>query len=287
MAYLRVLRIWQWTKNLIIFVPVVLSKSLSFEIFYETLILFFLFSLFVSGTYIFNDIKDINLDSQHPEKSKRPIASKAISLSNAKRLGVALLTFSLIIVFLFFDYIIFFLFIGYLILTLLYTSFFKYINLLDSITISSLFIIRIFLGRQLNDTLITSDLLQFTFFMCIFIVYLKKNSIVNKNISKENKFFNKLVIQNRKLSFNFYLYFFGLLSNIFLILWGYQLYESFHDIKFFFLLVFFVIFAIFTFQLIKFSNNGKLEDFIFAIVKEKMLLYLTSSILFLFIYIYF
>ena len=126
MAYLRVLRIWQWTKNLIIFVPVVLSKSLSFEIFYETFILFFLFSLFVSGTYIFNDIKDINLDSQHPEKSKRPIASKAISLSNAKRLGVALLTFSLVIVFLFFDYSIFFLFIGYLILTLLYTSFFKY-----------------------------------------------------------------------------------------------------------------------------------------------------------------
>ena len=85
--YFKVFRVWQWVKNLIIFIPVVLSNKFSIPTLLDCTILFFTFSIFVSGTYIFNDIKDVHLDLKHPEKKLRPIASGDIKLSNAKFTG--------------------------------------------------------------------------------------------------------------------------------------------------------------------------------------------------------
>ena len=77
-SYLKLFRVWQWSKNLLIIVPIILSDSFNYEKLINSVILFFIFSLFVSGNYILNDLNDINLDKNHPEKMYRPIASGEI-----------------------------------------------------------------------------------------------------------------------------------------------------------------------------------------------------------------
>ena len=76
---IKILRIEQWAKNLIILIPAVLSSS--FEIFYnyEIYIIFISFSLLASSTYILNDIKDLEQDKIHPEKKFRPLASGSLN----------------------------------------------------------------------------------------------------------------------------------------------------------------------------------------------------------------
>ena len=92
--YLKLLRIWQWLKNLFIILPILLSKSFSSDLLFSSLQLFFLFSLIVSSNYIFNDIQDKDIDKNHPEKKHRGIASGTINVRDAKILAFVLLSLS-------------------------------------------------------------------------------------------------------------------------------------------------------------------------------------------------
>ena len=73
---LRVLRIHQWAKNFLIFLPFILSnKVFTFATFQQLLLGFFCFSLVSSSIYILNDIFDLKYDQKHNIKKYRPIAS--------------------------------------------------------------------------------------------------------------------------------------------------------------------------------------------------------------------
>ena len=73
---LKLLRIKDWLKNVIIFLPLIFSGNLKYEYFYFDLIIaFFLFSLTSSFIYIINDIVDVEDDKKHPLKiNKKPLA---------------------------------------------------------------------------------------------------------------------------------------------------------------------------------------------------------------------
>ena len=82
-SILKMLRPWQWAKNLLIIVPLLLSNNLILEKLLNSIMLFILFSLFVSGNYIMNDLNDVDLDKNHPEKRFRPIASGKVNKTTA------------------------------------------------------------------------------------------------------------------------------------------------------------------------------------------------------------
>ena len=65
---IKVLRINQWSKNLLIFVVMFAANSINFTNVSILSILFFSFSLIVSSTYILNDLVDIQSDQNHPTK---------------------------------------------------------------------------------------------------------------------------------------------------------------------------------------------------------------------------
>ena len=64
----KILRLEQWTKNLVLFIPAVLAKNYVVLFDYVVYLIFFGFSLIVSSTYIFNDLKDVDQDINHPVK---------------------------------------------------------------------------------------------------------------------------------------------------------------------------------------------------------------------------
>lgn len=81
--YYKLLRINHYIKNLIIFLPAILSGNFFTEHARSYIIGFFVFSFASSIIYIINDIRDVDLDRNHPTKCLRPIASGRISLKGA------------------------------------------------------------------------------------------------------------------------------------------------------------------------------------------------------------
>ena len=131
---IKILRIEQWTKNLIIFFPGILSSN--FQIFksFEIYIVFLSFSLLASSTYIMNDMKDVEQDRIHPEKKFRPLASGSLNLKVASIYSVFLFFFSLLIIYIV-NYELITLFFLYFGITVLYSSKLKYVKYLDFISI--------------------------------------------------------------------------------------------------------------------------------------------------------
>lgn len=75
-ALLFALRPRQWTKNLIIFVPLVFDvKLLQPEYLLPTLLAFGIFCMLASSVYLVNDLLDAATDRLHPLKKHRAIAS--------------------------------------------------------------------------------------------------------------------------------------------------------------------------------------------------------------------
>lgn len=174
--YLMLLRVGQWTKNGFIFVPLFFSQHLLDKHFFLLSIsAFFSFCFISSSMYIINDILDKERDKYHPLKKLRPIASGKISIISGLVLSFLLLilsifmasplpqTFYLIIL-------------GYLFLQIFYTLFLKNYVILDGISISLGFILRILGGGIAIGVPISSWLLLCTFFLALFLAFCKRRS---------------------------------------------------------------------------------------------------------------
>jgi 4-hydroxybenzoate polyprenyltransferase len=73
---LQGLRPKQWTKNLLLFAGVLFSQHLTDpQMLLRASAGFLTFSLLSGSVYLFNDLKDVEVDRRHPRKRLRPIAS--------------------------------------------------------------------------------------------------------------------------------------------------------------------------------------------------------------------
>jgi 4-hydroxybenzoate polyprenyltransferase/phosphoserine phosphatase len=74
-AWLKAIRLHQWAKNILIFLPLLLAHKLNFGLIGGSVVAFLSFGLCASGTYIVNDLLDIEADRKHIKKRRRPFAS--------------------------------------------------------------------------------------------------------------------------------------------------------------------------------------------------------------------
>lgn len=166
---LKLLRVKQWTKNLLLFAGILFTGNIfNFPVLKKSFLAFFLFSILSSGVYIFNDILDLKEDKLHPLKSKRPIASGEISIFFALVLSLLLITSSLIFSF-FLHHNFFLVSISYLLLNIIYTIFLKHQIILDVFSISTGFILRAVAGAVVIDVKISPWLLICTGLLSLFI----------------------------------------------------------------------------------------------------------------------
>src|ERR1700736_1065899 len=85
-AWLRALRLHHWSKNLFVFVPILLGPLYGDPAkLAASVAAFLLLGLLVSAGYLINDVADIEADRQHKSKRHRPFASGRIS----PRAGIA------------------------------------------------------------------------------------------------------------------------------------------------------------------------------------------------------
>jgi 4-hydroxybenzoate polyprenyltransferase len=78
-AWVRAIRLHQWAKNVLIFLPVLLAHVRAAGPNVAALLAFLSFGLAASATYIVNDLLDLEADRHHPRKRRRPFASGDLS----------------------------------------------------------------------------------------------------------------------------------------------------------------------------------------------------------------
>ncbi len=174
MRFFFLLRVHHWPKNLFVFIPAFFAGVLAD---WSTLILlvqgFFCFSLTSSCVYIINDYRDREKDRLHPTKKNRPLASRKISPSIA-----ILLLFILAISSLSWGFYLSVYFgaslVTYLLINIFYSAGLKNISILDTLLVSSGFLIRTLAGGWLADVAISQWLVIMVFLLSFFLATAKR-----------------------------------------------------------------------------------------------------------------
>src|SRR5580658_5350623 len=86
------MRLHQWVKNILIFVPAVMAHSiLQPDVLLTSVAAFVAFGLCASSVYITNDLFDLAADRAHPRKRFRPFAAGTLSVRSGIIAAVVLI----------------------------------------------------------------------------------------------------------------------------------------------------------------------------------------------------
>ena len=175
-SMLKALRLHQWAKNILIFLPLLLAHNLHVGVLTPAMLAFLSFSLCASATYIVNDLLDIEADRRHPRKRMRPFAAGDLSVASGVAAGAVLLGGSLAIaaVWLPREYLMWLLL--YLAATLSYSLYLKRVVLVDVILLSGLYTVRMLAGSAATRIPITPWLGAFSLFLFLSLAMVKRFS---------------------------------------------------------------------------------------------------------------
>jgi 4-hydroxybenzoate polyprenyltransferase len=172
--FLKSIRVYQWTKNLLIFIPFITSHSWNNLSSVRTIIIAFLsVSFLASSGYIINDLLDLNGDRIHPRKRNRPIASGNFSIPNACIAAFLLAAFGFGLA-IFIDKSLIYLLVLYFSLTIAYSLKLKTIELIDVFSLTALYLIRIFIGAFAINVDLSFWLLVFSIFTFFSLALVKR-----------------------------------------------------------------------------------------------------------------
>jgi 4-hydroxybenzoate polyprenyltransferase len=174
-ALTKALRLHQWAKNLLVFLPFLLAHSFGAASVLTAVVAFFCFSLTASATYIFNDLLDLEQDRAHLNKRNRAFAAGDLSVSAGVAISLLLAAAALILAAYlpraFLAYLLL-----YLVTTLAYSFALKRIVLVDVVILSSLYTIRMLAGAAATRTLISPWLAAFSVFLFLSLAMVKRFS---------------------------------------------------------------------------------------------------------------
>lgn len=143
---IRAMRPKQWTKNSLIYAGVVFDgQLLNLDAFARTTVSFFLLCFVASSIYLINDIVDIDRDRRHPVKRHRPLPSGQLSVSTALAAAVIIPTLSMIAAMTYSPQFTIVLLV-YFVLHVMYSFWLKNIVIIDVMTITTGFVLRVAAG---------------------------------------------------------------------------------------------------------------------------------------------
>jgi len=172
-SLIKALRLHQWAKNLLIFVPLFLSHTLSMGQMLRAVAAFYCFSLTASAAYIVNDLLDVEADRRHPRKRLRPFAAGDLSPFAGICVVVVFLLFALscarFLPTAFYGWLLL-----YLAMAFAYSGYLKRIALLDVMVLSGLYILRLLAGGAATQTQISHWLAGFSMFLFLSLAIVKR-----------------------------------------------------------------------------------------------------------------
>jgi 4-hydroxybenzoate polyprenyltransferase len=170
---IQTIRVHQWVKNLLLFVPAILSLKPFIDLLENLISGFLSFSLIASAFYILNDLFDIENDRAHHSKKFRSFASGSLSIPYGFYIFSLLVIIALIISINLSQTFQFLLFL-YASTSFLYSKYLKKIPILDIFILSSLYLLRVIAGGTLAGITISNWLLTFSVFFFLYLASIKR-----------------------------------------------------------------------------------------------------------------
>lgn len=143
---LKAMRVYQWCKNLLVFVPLLAAHRFNDrQAIVSALLAFVAFSLCASSVYLINDMLDLDADRRHVRKRARPFASGLLPIWFGVVLTCALIAATAVLATMLrapFGLALF----GYFVLTLAYSFALKRVMLIDVFSLAALYTARLVAG---------------------------------------------------------------------------------------------------------------------------------------------
>ena len=172
---LQTMRPKQWTKNILFVFPAIIfdEKLFELELLLRVLAACILLILMSGSVYVINDLADVENDKLHPTKRHRPIPSGALPLPVARLAAILMPTFAVAAAF-YLDAGLALILIAYLLIQILYSLRLKHLALIDVLTVSAGFLLRVMAGGAVIDVLISPWLYAFSGLLALFLVIAKR-----------------------------------------------------------------------------------------------------------------
>ncbi|KZK92873.1 Decaprenyl-phosphate phosphoribosyltransferase [Pseudovibrio sp. Ad5] len=179
---LKSLRLHQWAKNTLLFVPLILGgQALNPEAWASAVLGFVALGILASSTYLLNDLWDLEADRQHWSKKARPLASGKLKIAHAMlaiplgfalsfAIGAALGPFVVLGLF------------AYLITTVAYSFYLKRVPLLDTAVLAVLFTMRLGVGVTLVDVPPSPWLFVFSMYLFLSLSLAKRHTELGRHV---------------------------------------------------------------------------------------------------------
>ena len=175
---LKAFRAHHWSKNLLLFLPLILSHQWhNVQLVLQTAGAFLCLLAVTSATYLLNDLADLKADRLHWTKRNRALASGRMPVSWGLALAMALLAAGMtgaLLISAAFAAVLF----TYIVLTCAYSARLKSIPLLDTLIIGLLFTLRLFMGCVLIENPKPAWLLTFSVFFFFSLAVAKRHTEV-------------------------------------------------------------------------------------------------------------
>jgi 4-hydroxybenzoate polyprenyltransferase len=173
-SWVRALRIHQWVKNGLLFLPLLASHRFTeIEPLLATLVGFLAFGALASSVYVLNDLLDLAADRRHPTKRNRPFASGELPIASGLLVAPLLVAasftlasqlppaFTVILC-------------TYLALNALYTLVLKRVVIADVVLLSVLYGLRVLAGGFACGIVVSPWLMGFSLFFFMNLAFLKR-----------------------------------------------------------------------------------------------------------------
>jgi 4-hydroxybenzoate polyprenyltransferase len=164
-TWLNALRVYQYAKNTLVFVPLVTAHQMSLSALGAAVLAFLAFSACASGAYLMNDLLDLAADRQHPTKRHRALAAGDLPIASAL-IAIPILWLGVFVAVL----------AAYLATTIAYSLLLKRKMLLDVVTLAGLYTLRIVAGAVGVGVVLSEWLLMFSLFVFTSLALIKRFS---------------------------------------------------------------------------------------------------------------
>lgn len=173
--WFRALRLHQWLKNILIFVPLLAAhRLLETPLLLQAALAYLAFGLCASSVYLLNDLLDLPADRRHPRKRLRPFAAGTIPILAGALAVPTLLTLAFTLAAIALPAPFFGVLLSYYVLTLAYSLYLKQSVMLDAVVLAALYTLRIIAGAAATAIIPTFWLLAFSMFIFLSLALVKR-----------------------------------------------------------------------------------------------------------------
>jgi 4-hydroxybenzoate polyprenyltransferase len=171
----RALRVHQWVKNGLVFLPLLLAHRLGEPgLLGLATLAFVCLSLLTSAVYVLNDLMDLPSDRAHPTKRRRPFAAGTLPIWSGVAVAPLLIAASLGLSVALLPGVFTTALAVYLLLNVIYTGFLKRVAMADVILVASLYSLRVLAGGYATSVEVSPWLIAFSLFFFLNLAFLKR-----------------------------------------------------------------------------------------------------------------